>query len=59
MECIFLGGTELCVQHTSKFFKPYYINDNLNIELIVSQKNLRAKLITLDIKIYITNNLIY
>ena len=55
----FPGGSELCIQHTSKFLKPYYINDNLNIELIVSQKNLRAKLITLDTKIYTKSDLIY
>ena len=55
----FPGGSELCIQHTSKFLKPYYINDNLNIELLVSQKNLKAKLITIDTKIYTKNDLIY
>tara|TARA_B100000700_G_C14885740_1_gene780253 strand:+ start:289 stop:735 length:447 start_codon:yes stop_codon:yes gene_type:complete len=55
----FPGGSELCVQQTSKFLKPYYINDNLDIELLVSQKNLKAKLITLDTKIYTKNDLIY
>ena len=55
----FPGGSELCLQHTSKFIKPYYINDYLNITITVTQKNFHAKLITLDVKINTRNNLIF
>ena len=55
----FPGGSELCIQQTSKFLKPYYINDILKIELLVSQKNIKAKLITIDTKIFTKNDLIY
>ena len=41
------------------FIKPYYINDYLNITITVTQKNLSAKLITLDVKINTRNNLIF
>tara|TARA_Y100001970_G_scaffold36624_2_gene45246 strand:- start:1533 stop:1979 length:447 start_codon:yes stop_codon:yes gene_type:complete len=55
----FPGGSELCLQHTSNFIRPFYINDYFDIELIVIQKNLKAKLITLNIKIYVKKNLIF
>ena len=29
----FPGGSELCLQHTSKFIKPYYINDDCKVKL--------------------------
>ena len=55
----FPGGTELCLQHSEKFIKPYYINDFLIITIRVIQKNTAAKLITLEIDIKSKDSLIY
>ena len=55
----FPGGTELCLQHSEKFIKPYYINDFLIITIKVIQKNTAAKLITLEIDIKSKDSLIY
>ena len=55
----FPGGNELCLQHSEKFIKPYYINDFLIINIKPVQKNNDAKLLTIEIKIKSKNNLIY
>ena len=55
----FPGGNELCLQHSEKFIKPYYINDFLIIKIKVIQKNTDAKLITLEINIKSKDELIY
>ena len=55
----FPGGNELCLQHSEKFIKPYYINDFLSINVKPIQKNNEAKLITLEIRIKSENDLIY
>lgn len=55
----FPGGNELCLQHSEKFIKPYYINDFLIIKIKVIQKNTAAKLITLEINIKSKDELIY
>lgn len=55
----FPGGSELCLHQTSKFIKPFYLNDKFDIKIKVTQKNFKAKLITLDIKIYVKKKIIY
>ena len=49
----FPGGSELCIQHTSKYIKPYYVNDYLYINITAIQKNVSAKLLTLNVNIFV------
>lgn len=48
----FPGGSELCLQQTCNFKKPYYINDTLAFNLKLIQINKTNKLITIETKVF-------
>ena len=47
----FPGGTELCLKQICNFKKPFFVNDKLKIILKVIQKNIFARLITVEVLI--------
>tara|TARA_B100000963_G_scaffold109706_1_gene95489 strand:+ start:5421 stop:5867 length:447 start_codon:yes stop_codon:yes gene_type:complete len=55
----FPGGSELCVSQTSFFRSPFYIGDTLRIELMSIKKNIKLKLLELEVKIFIKKKLIF
>ena len=55
----FPGGSELCVSQTSYFRSPFYIGDQLRIEIIPIKKNLKLKFLECEIKIFIKKKIIF
>ena len=47
----FPGGSELCLQQTCNFKKPFYINDNLIFLLKITHINQQNKIITIETKV--------
>ena len=47
----FPGGSELCLQQTCKFIRPYYVGELLKFTLKVLQKNDSAKTVTIKSQI--------
>tara|TARA_B110000858_G_C17780847_1_gene464701 strand:+ start:1587 stop:2039 length:453 start_codon:yes stop_codon:yes gene_type:complete len=47
----FPGGSELCLQQTCNFKKPYYINDILVFKLKLTQINKFNKLVTIETRV--------
>jgi 3-hydroxybutyryl-CoA dehydratase len=44
---IYPGGSELCLSQTCEFKNPFYVNDTLNYNLEVIQRNESLKLVTI------------
>ena len=55
----FPGGNELCLHQTCNFRKPFFINDNLLINLKVVQLNKSAKIISIYTEIKVKKKLIF
>lgn len=52
---IYPGGSELCLEQTCQFKKPFYVGDELTFTLKVTQKNQAFQLITIATEV--TNQL--
>ena len=45
------GGSELCLQQTCNFKKPFYVNDNLTYEIKVKFLNKNSEILILSVNI--------
>ena len=50
----FPGGSELCLRQTCNFRKPFFVNDNLEIKIVPTKKNIKLRI--LEIRIIIISN---
>ena len=55
----FPGGSELCLKQTCNFRKPFFLGDNLTINITPLKKNLPLKLLEIEIKIFSKKKLIF
>ena len=55
----FPGGSELCLKQNCNFRKPFYINDNLEIQIIPIKKNIALKILEIRTVIYKRKKIIF